>query len=39
VVHGVLHVLGYEHPEDDTRYASPMWRRQELLLQRALAAA
>jgi probable rRNA maturation factor len=38
VVHGVLHVLGHDHPEDETRYASPMWRRQERLL-RALGAA
>src|SRR5204862_8251264 len=38
VVHGVLHVLGYEHPEDEARYASPMWRRQERLL-RSLGAA
>jgi probable rRNA maturation factor len=29
VVHGVLHVLGWEHPEDDRRVGSPMWRRQE----------
>jgi len=28
VVHGTLHVLGYEHPEDD-RSDSDMWRRQE----------
>ena len=39
VVHGVLHVLGYEHPDDESRYDSKMWRRQELLLQRALAVA
>ncbi len=39
VVHGVLHVLGYDHPEGDTRYESPMWRRQERLLRAALAAA
>lgn len=39
VVHGVLHVLGYDHPEDETRYRSPMWRRQERLLRSALAAA
>lgn len=39
VVHGVLHVLGYEHPDGEQRYISPMWRRQELLLQRALVAA
>ncbi|HEU4721710.1 MAG TPA: rRNA maturation RNase YbeY, partial [Gemmatimonadaceae bacterium] len=38
VVHGVLHVLGHDHPEDETRYESPMWRRQERLL-RALGAA
>src|SRR5687768_10264267 len=29
VVHGTLHVLGHDHPEDDGRTASPMWRRQE----------
>ena len=34
VVHGVLHALGHEHPEDDARTASPMWRRQERLLER-----
>jgi len=38
VVHGVLHVLGHDHPEDETRYDSPMWRRQERLL-RELGAA
>ena len=38
VVHGVLHVLGHDHPEDETRYDSPMWRRQERLL-RSLGAA
>jgi probable rRNA maturation factor len=38
VVHGVLHVLGHDHPEDETRYGSPMWRRQERLL-RSLGAA
>lgn len=38
VVHGVLHVLGHDHPEDDSRYASPMWRRQERHL-RSLGAA
>jgi probable rRNA maturation factor len=39
VVHGVLHVLGYDHPDDDARYDSTMWRRQERLLRSALAAA
>lgn len=37
VVHGVLHVLGYDHPEGDDRMDSRMWRRQELLLQRWIA--
>lgn len=29
VVHGTLHVLGWDHPEGDGRTTSPMWRRQE----------
>ena len=29
VVHGTLHVLGWDHPEDESRDRSPMWRRQE----------
>jgi probable rRNA maturation factor len=29
VVHGTLHALGREHPEDERRTTSPMWRRQE----------
>ena len=29
VVHGVLHTLGWEHPEGDERLRAPMWRRQE----------
>ena len=32
VVHGTLHVLGWDHPEDGARESSPMWRRQEVLL-------
>jgi len=37
VVHGVLHVLGHDHPhEEAARLRSPMWRRQERYL-RALA--
>jgi probable rRNA maturation factor len=32
VVHGTLHVLGYEHPRGDARISSPMWRRQEKIL-------
>jgi len=34
VVHGVLHVLGYDHPHGGGRVTSPMWRRQERLLAR-----
>jgi probable rRNA maturation factor len=30
VIHGVLHVLGYDHPDDGReRVASPMWAKQE----------
>jgi probable rRNA maturation factor len=29
VVHGTLHVLGQDHPEDEGREASAMWARQE----------
>jgi rRNA maturation RNase YbeY len=38
VVHGVLHVVGHDHPESEARYESPMWKRQERLL-RTLGAA
>jgi probable rRNA maturation factor len=35
VVHGVLHVLGYDHPDAaDQRLTSPMWRRQEAIVRR-----
>jgi probable rRNA maturation factor len=36
VVHGVLHVLGYDHPDGEDRVRSVMWRRQEKLLARAI---
>ncbi len=39
VVHGTLHVLGYDHPEGAEREASPMWRRQEQLVARILGRA
>jgi probable rRNA maturation factor len=39
VVHGILHVLGYDHPEDDTRETSDMWRRQERLLRRLVTTS
>lgn len=32
VVHGTLHVAGYDHPEDETRTHSPMWKKQERIL-------
>jgi probable rRNA maturation factor len=34
IVHGTLHVLGYEHPETDARTKSSMWRKQEQLVLR-----
>lgn len=34
VVHGTLHVLGWEHPETGDRSRSPMWRRQERYVDR-----
>jgi probable rRNA maturation factor len=34
VVHGTLHVLGYDHPDTDTRTRSAMWRKQERLVAR-----
>ncbi|HET9275252.1 MAG TPA: rRNA maturation RNase YbeY [Gemmatimonadales bacterium] len=32
VIHGTLHVLGWDHPEGEGRTVSPMWRRQERLV-------
>jgi probable rRNA maturation factor len=29
VIHGTLHVLGYDHPEGEGRTTSAMWHRQE----------
>jgi probable rRNA maturation factor len=37
-VHGTLHVVGYDHPEDEERLDSEMWELQELLVQRVLRA-
>ena len=34
VVHGTLHVLGWDHPEDGGRMRSAMWRRQERYVER-----
>jgi probable rRNA maturation factor len=38
VIHGVLHVLGYDHPESRGRETSAMWRKQERYLARPLRA-
>jgi len=35
-IHGVLHVLGYDHPNARGRELSPMWKKQERYLTRAL---
>ena len=34
VVHGTLHVLGYDHPEGEGRTTGAMWRRQERYVRR-----
>ena len=34
VVHGTLHVLGYDHPDGADRERSPMWKRQERIVRR-----
>ena len=34
VVHGVLHVLGHDHPGGEARTRCAMWSRQERLLRR-----
>lgn len=39
VVHGTLHILGYEHPENDDREHSSMWRRQERFVARLVDGA
>ncbi len=39
VVHGTLHILGYDHPESEEREQSDMWRRQERVVRRLLARA
>lgn len=36
VVHGTLHVLGYDHPDGATRMRSAMWRKQERIVRRIL---
>lgn len=34
IVHGTLHVLGYDHPEGNARTRSAMWKKQERLVRR-----
>lgn len=36
VIHGTLHVLGYEHPHSTSRTESAMWRKQERILARVI---
>jgi probable rRNA maturation factor len=36
VVHGTLHVLGYDHPVGATRTTSLMWRKQERIVARVI---
>jgi probable rRNA maturation factor len=36
-IHGVLHVLGHDHPDGEERTSSPMWLAQEAVLQQVLA--
>ena len=36
VIHGTLHVLGYDHPGSSARTTSGMWRKQERILARVL---
>ena len=36
LVHGALHVLGYDHPEHHGREQSRMWKRQEQLVRRSM---
>ena len=36
VVHGTLHVLGHQHPDDGSRKKSAMWRKQERILARVV---
>jgi probable rRNA maturation factor len=38
VVHGVLHILGYDHPESEDRVESEMWKRQERLVRRLMGS-
>jgi probable rRNA maturation factor len=36
LVHGTLHVLGHDHPDDESRTDSEMWRKQERIVRTLL---
>ena len=36
-VHGTLHVLGYDHPDEGPREGTEMWQRQEEILSRVMS--
>ena len=36
LVHGTLHVLGYDHPDGKGREGSAMWKRQEQLVRQSV---
>lgn len=36
VVHGTLHILGHDHPDEADRESSPMWLKQEAYVRRLL---
>ena len=38
VVHGILHVLGHDHPDGAARHRSRMWARQEALVRKVVIA-
>lgn len=39
VIHGTLHVLGYDHPPGKDRLSSPMWHLQERYVRRLAESA
>jgi probable rRNA maturation factor len=39
IIHGTLHVAGYDHPEDESRVGSLLWAKQERLVRRLTAKA
>ena len=36
-IHGTLHVLGYDHPDEGAREQTEMWQRQESILSKVIA--